>query len=253
MMAEPRLTDEPFFSYDRLSRFDIHTLLRYSRYSYMTTQTRPSLDAQPREVLGKKVRFLRRQGLTPANLFGRRQESQAIQVETKNLERALSEGGRHSLMNLNLQGEAIPQIVLLRSLLRHPLTREILHVDLYHVSADRALNTTVPLHTEGVAPAAELRDVVVSQELHELPISCLPGDLPSVIAVDLSPLKEEGQSIHVADLKLPRGVTTTMDPETVVVRAAYIRVRVERAETEAAEETEAATASTTPTTPSKTP
>ncbi len=205
----------------------------------MTTKTRPTLEAQPREVLGKKVRFLRRQGLTPANLFGWHEESQSLQLPTPSLEKALAEGGRHSLISLRLQGEDTPRIVLLRGMLRHPLTREILHVDLYHVSPDRVLHTTVPLHTEGVAPAAGLRDVVVSQELHDLPIACLPADLPSVITVDLSPLTQEGQSIHVKELKMPHGVTTTLDPETVVVRAAYIRVRVEKAPAEVAETTEA--------------
>ncbi len=201
-------------------------------------QQRVALRAEPRPILGKKVRFLRRAGLTPANLFGRNQESVTLQVETRALERALALGGGHTLLDLSIDGAGRPRSVLVRGLQRHPVTRAILHVNLYQVDVDRSTRTDIPIHLVGDAPAATLRDVQVLQVLHSLEVEGLPGDLPNAVEVDVSSLAEPDQAMLVRDIPLPDGITARADPDRLVVHAVRSRVAAEGDVEETAEETE---------------
>jgi large subunit ribosomal protein L25 len=100
------------------------------------------------------------------------------------------------------------QKVLLRDLQRHPFRPQILHLDFQRVSENEAIHTKVPLHflNQEKSPAGKTSGVVVTHELNEVEISCLPKDLPEFIAVDLSALKE-GDVVHLSELILPAGVS----------------------------------------------
>ena len=199
-----------------------------------------TLNAQPRPIRGKKVRLLRRQGLTPASLFGRHQESIALQIDTRALQQALSRGAGRSVIDLHIDGDTGPHAVLVRDIQRHPISRAILHVDLYQVAVDRPIRSSVLIHLVGNAPAADSRDIMIVQELHTIEVECLPRDLPGGLEVDLSSLMAADQAIHVGDMELPDGVTARADPEILVVHAVRSRMAEEEAKVDAEEEAPAA-------------
>lgn len=199
----------------------------------MTTNDALTLLTEAREALGKRVRFLRRQGLTPINLYGRGMESASLQVATKDLEQALRAGARSSLVTLSVNGGS--HQALLRQLQRDPVSRAILHADFYRVEMDRPIETRVPIHLVGEAPAARLPDALVTQVLREITIESLPTDIPASIEVDISSLAELETAILVRDIPVPAGVTVLTDPEQMVVRAVRARAAEEAVPEEAAE------------------
>jgi large subunit ribosomal protein L25 len=198
---------------------------------------RPQLVAESRSVVGKKVRFLRRQGITPANVFGHGIESTAIQVNTREIAHMLTHVPRNSLVSLNIQGSE-PATVLVKSVTRKPTTDEIYHVDFYHVSMTEKLRATVPLALSGAAPAADLHHATIFQAMDSLAVECLPGDLPTQIIVDIAGLAEIDDSLFVRDLALPHGVTALAGEDDMVVKALAPTVEEEEAPAEEAEAAE---------------
>jgi large subunit ribosomal protein L25 len=175
------------------------------------------LKASHRQVKGKEVRFLRRQGATPANVFGRGLASTAIQIETKQLRQVLNKVGTSQLITLSIEGEAEPRNVLVRDFKVNPLSRELLHVDLYQVSMTERTKLDVPIVLVGESIAVKKLGGVMLQSLNRLNIECLPADIPPAIEVDLSPLVELGNALHVKEIKLGVAVTILDDPEEVIV------------------------------------
>ena len=110
-----------------------------------------------------------------------------------------------SILDLNLDGQV--QKVLLRDMQRHPYKQLIMHLDFQRVNENEALTASVPLHfvNEDTSPAGKAADVVVTHELKEVTITCLPKDLPESIEVDLGELKA-GDVVYLSDIKLPKGV-----------------------------------------------
>jgi len=196
------------------------------------------LKAGKRQVLGKKVRFLRRQGITPANVFGRGIDSTAVQINTADLKHTIGRAGKTSLISLKVEGEKTPRMVILRDIHCYPLDGELLHADLYQVSMAEKIRLEIPLSFVGEAPAVKDLDGILLHELSSVEVECLPGDMPHRIEVDISALKEIDQAIHVSDLKIPRGVSLLTDPEKAVVLVTGRRIEAEE-EKVAVEEAEA--------------
>ncbi|MEI2416985.1 50S ribosomal protein L25/general stress protein Ctc [Orrella sp. JC864] len=154
-------------------------------------------------------RRLRRAGRVPAIVYGAGAEPLAIDVDHNDIYHALRKEEFHSsVLKMQLEGESGTQDVLLRDVQWHPYKKQVLHIDFQRVDARQALHTKVPLHfiNEDVSPAVKLGHAMINHVMTELEVSCLPADLPQFIEVDLSAI-ETGQSVHVADLKLPQGVT----------------------------------------------
>ena len=181
------------------------------------------LDALPREVVGKKVRFLRRAGWTPGNVYGRGIPSTAIQVRERDFEHILAHTGGSTLLTLNGAGQA-PRSVLLQQVKRFPTTGRLEHVDFYQVAELEKLHANVPLHLVGAAEAVTKHDATLLHPLDHLRVECLPGDLPAVIEVDLGPLVDFDRSIHVRDIVAPAGVVILNDPDDLVAKALPPRV-----------------------------
>lgn len=204
----------------------------------MTFQTEAQLQADVRSVTGKRVRFIRRSGQTPGNIYGHNVESQAIQLNTDELVRTLRHVPRTALMTLNVAGERTARPVLIRHLQRHPYNDTILHIDFYQVSMTERMTTDVPIRVIGSTPAIDDFGGMVVQELNTVSVECLPGNLPSMLEIDLGKIESVGDSLHVRDLVAPSDVTILADPDAVVVRVASSAVTIE-APTEEAEEAEA--------------
>ena len=212
----------------------------------MVEATRTELTVVPREVLGKKVKVLRRAGLTPANIFGHHVESLAIQVSTDELKHVLRTAGRNDIVYLRLDGqEARPTFV--RAVQQNPVSDAILHVDFLQISLKEKVRLDVPLHLVGLAPAVDRLGGIMVHGLDHVTVDALPTDVPSFIEIDVSGLEEIGDALKVSDLPIPVGVTVLTDIEQVVAKVAppAVELVVEEeaaAEAEAAEAAEAAAA-----------
>ena len=188
------------------------------------------LQASDREIQGRKVRFLRRQGIIPVHLFGHNIESVALQCDAAQLQRVLVQAGKTRLINLKLDKAKRPRNVVVREIQRDLLTGGLLHVDFYQVRMAEKIKVEVPIVPVGEAPALKLKENMLLQELNKLTIECLPDKIPASIEVDLNSLTEAEQAIHVRDITLDEGVAILNDPEHVVVKVSLRRVeKVEEA------------------------
>ncbi len=177
-----------------------------------------------REILGKKVRFLRRQGITPVHLFGHNVESVALQCDTAQLKRVLAQTGRTRLISLKVDEAKKPRNVVVREVQREPSTRELLHVDFYQVSMAEKIRVEVPIVSIGEAPALKLKENFLLQELNSLSVECLPGEIPNRVDIDLTSLTEVGRAIHVKDIMLDEEGTILNNPEQLVVKVSARRI-----------------------------
>ena len=179
---------------------------------------RIELQVANRETLGKKVKHLRRQGITPVHLFGHGIESLALQCSTGELERVLAQAGHTGLINLNLDKEKKPRTVVVRKFNRDWRKGQLLHVDFYQVQMGEKIKLEVPVITVGEAPALKAKDNMLDHELDALSVECLPAKIPTSIEVDISSLTQSGQAIRVKDVALGEGITILNDPELVLVK-----------------------------------
>ncbi|MEX0683894.1 MAG: 50S ribosomal protein L25 [Dehalococcoidia bacterium] len=182
----------------------------------MTQQTKLALNVARREVLGKKVKQLRRRGQTPANIYGNQLSSVAIEVPTEEFRLFLRAHSRNEIIYLNVDGEERPTFI--RGIQRNPVTDVILHIDFLQVSLDHKVRLEVPVHLVGISSAVDTFGGVLTHSLNSVSVEALPTNIPSVIEADVSVLTELGQSLHVSALVAPEGVEITTDPEAVVAR-----------------------------------
>ena len=174
------------------------------------------LSAEPRAVIGKQVKALRRQGVLPANIYGGG-ESTPIQVEARPALHALARAGKTHLIRLNLAGGQATN-VLVKDYQRHPTRGDVLHVDFYRVAMDQKLRVDVPVRLHGDAPAIKTHDATVFQQLATVSVEALPSDLPEAVDVDVSGLEDLDSTIHVRDLTAPAGAVILTDPDELVVK-----------------------------------
>ena len=169
--------------------------------------TEHKLSANGRKDEGKGAsRRLRHAGMIPAIVYGGEDKPQNIQLEhEKTWIASQHEWFYASILTLDIDGK--PQQVLLRDMQRHPFKQLIMHLDFQRVSANTAIRVNVPLHfvNQDKSPAGKSAEVVLTHELNEVEISCLPKDLPAFIEVDLGEMKL-GDTVHLSDVKLPKGV-----------------------------------------------
>jgi len=198
-----------------------------------------TLPATSRNILGKKTRFLRRQGITPVHLFGHGLKSQALQCDTANLQRIITQAGMSRLISLEVEDDKQPRAVFIREIQRDVLTGEPLHVDFYQVKKTEKIRVDVPIVLVGEAPAMREKGRSLLHGVTSLSIECLPGEVPPRIEVDLSHLEEAEQPINVRDITLSPDITVTTDPDQLVVKVSEARVEVEEVVAEEAAKEEA--------------
>jgi large subunit ribosomal protein L25 len=171
-----------------------------------------------REILGKKVKHLRRQGITPVHVFGHGIESLALQCDTRELELVLSQAGLTRLINLKLAKEKKPRIVVIREFDRDWRKGELVHVDFYQVKMEEKIRLEVPVVLLGEAPALKVKTNMLDHELGTFTVECLPAKIPDRIEVDISFLTELDQAIRVKDITLDKDITVLNNPDLVVAK-----------------------------------
>ena len=176
-------------------------------------------------------RRLRHAGKVPAIIYGGDAAPQSIQLDQeKTWVASQHEWFYSSIIDLEVDGKV--ETVLLRDMQRHPYKQIIMHLDFQRVSAKEAIRVNVPLHlvNADISPAGKSAGVVLTQELNDVEVICLPGDLPESIEVDLSAM-EVGATVHLSEVVLPKGVelATRLDEEhnPAVAVARHARVEAE--------------------------
>lgn len=199
-----------------------------------------TIKATSRNVEGKGAsRRLRHAASIPAIVYGGKSAPQAIQLDHEKIWLAQqNEWFYSSILSLDVDGKV--ESVLLRDIQRHPFKQIIMHLDFQRVDANQALRASVPLHfiNQDSSPAGKAADVVVTHELNEVTVSCLPKDLPEFLEIDLGKLAV-GDIVHLSDIKLPKGVELPelklgKEHDVAVVIAKHGRVESEEAAAEAA-------------------
>ncbi len=165
-----------------------------------------TLEAEVRTDLGKGAsRRLRHANKVPAILYGEGQDPISLTLEHKNVFRAQQEEAFYSqVLTLNIDGK--PVECLIKDMQRHPFKQLVMHLDFLRIDATHAVHTNAPLHFINEEAAAK-KGGTVAHHVNEIAISCLPADLPEFIEVDLSSI-EIGQTLHLSDITLPKGVTS---------------------------------------------
>lgn len=177
-----------------------------------------------RETGTRPSRRLRREGLIPGVVYGEGKDATVLSVDRKELRRALStDAGQNALISLTVDGTTYLTVV--KELQRHPVRREVTHVDFLTVDPDAAIEVEVPIHLVGEAKEVSQNGGITEQRLMALKVLVKPGAIPDGIDADITDLTLT-TTITAADLVLPAGVELVTDPEQAVVTAELTRAAV---------------------------
>ena len=206
----------------------------------MTTQA-IKLELEPRELLGKKVKKLRREGFIPVHLYGPDADSRSLQCQSHKLIQVLSLAGGNTAIEVTIQGESGSKLAFAREIQWEPMRDTILHVDLLLADINRPVTAQVPIVLIGESAGARSVSGSIVHQLRQLDVQALPLEMPGQIELDLTVLAEAEDVIRVGDIVLAGNVTVLTDSEELVVRIELPRaeVEVEAVEVEEGEEVEA--------------
>lgn len=178
----------------------------------------PQLKVEKRDVLGKNVKKLRRDGILPANVYGKGLPSIAIQMTTESFQAIYKEVGETGLVDVMLDGARHPSLI--KNLqLKYPL-KQPLHVDFFQVNLKEKVKTMVPLVVIGEPVAVTEKIGLLLQPLSEVEVEALPEELPENIEVNVEALATIDEQITVGDLKVPVEVTVLTDSTQTVAKIA---------------------------------
>ena len=173
------------------------------------------LSASSRQILGTKVKSLRKSGLIPANIYGKGIASQAVQVTEKDLNKVFEAAGESSLVSVTIdEKDTFP--VIFKNPFYNPISGLLAHLDMYKVNLKEKISAMVPIVLVGEAPAVKAGARLV-KVMHELEVSADAAHLPHEIEIDITVLENDGDQIHVRYIKLPSGVTSDVDGDEVIV------------------------------------
>ncbi len=188
------------------------------------------LNASTREILGKKVKQLRREGQIPGVIYGPEFDSLPITVEQRELRAVLIEAGGTNVIDVQLEDKTIPALV--RDVQRDRIRDNVLHIDFYRIAMDRLLRTEIPITIVGEPDIIANGEATFLQLLTSLEVETLPGNLVDEIIVDISGLEKIGNQYLVEDLTLPEGFEAITAGDELVVKVDYAQQELEEAEEE---------------------
>ena len=162
------------------------------------------LEVEKRKIFGRKVKRLRREGLLPANIYGKKIKSLAVQLSEKDFLGVYKEAGETSIVDLKVKGEKKSRPVLIANLQTDPVTDRPLHVDFHQVVLTEKTTATIPIELSGEAPAVAQKLGILVQQINELEVEALPKDLPEKFVVDTSSLIQVDDAILVKDIRVDK-------------------------------------------------
>ncbi|HKJ27242.1 MAG TPA: 50S ribosomal protein L25 [Anaerolineales bacterium] len=172
------------------------------------------IPANRREVIGKKVKVLRREGKLPAIIYGYGIDPLPIVLDLREITKILREVSRATILEIDVDGEKIN--ALLRDRQRGILSGHLEHIDFLAISMTETVTTQVNVFVVGTSPAEEEFGAIVMSGADSVEVEALPADLPESLTVDVSNLTNIGDTITVADLELPSGVNILAEPSEML-------------------------------------
>jgi large subunit ribosomal protein L25 len=188
------------------------------------------LKAKIREVVGKKVKNLRKEGLVPAVVYGHKIEARNLLVNAIELGKVYDKAGESALIDLEVAGKKVN--ALIHDIQHDPMSGKISHVDFFEVNMKEEVETEIPLEFVGESEAVKAHGGVLIKNMDEVMVKCLPADLPEKYEIDISKLATFDDVIAIKDLKISDKVEIMMDPETVIALVAAPRTEESMAELE---------------------
>lgn len=183
--------------------------------------TKMTLSLEQRKILGKKVKTLRKQGIIPANIFGNKIKSTAVQVKSTVFRPIYAQAGETQIVYVQVGSEKEERPVLLTNVSYDPMTGDVLHVDLRQVNLKEKVVANIPIELTGESAAIKDLQATLITSLDEIEVEALPTDLPDHFTIDVSLLKSIGDSIKVSDLDIDHTkIEVKIDLETVIVTVA---------------------------------
>jgi large subunit ribosomal protein L25 len=187
---------------------------------------RPTLAANHRDVTGKAVSRLRKEGLLPAVVYGRGVDSASVTVDAHAFELLRRHSGPNALVDLSVDGDTA-RPVLINSVQVHPVHRRPLHADLFLVRMTEELTVDVPLVPTGESLAVTELGGTLLRPTETVKVRALPDHLPQSIEYSIESLVDFDTALHVRDLSVPSDVTLLTDPEEIIAKVQPPRVEVE--------------------------
>ena len=182
------------------------------------------IEANKREIVGKKVKYLRKEGKLPAVIYGSEIDTTPITLDSKEATNTLNRVTGSTILTINLAGKELAALV--REIQRDYIRNEILHIDFQAVSLKEKLRTNVFITLVGVAPALEEFSAIVVSGIDQVEVECLPQDLPETIEVDVSSLANIGDAIYLKEITPPDNVDILTDPEELLAVISEIKEEV---------------------------
>ncbi len=182
-----------------------------------------SVQLAPREVTGKKVKRLRRQGLIPVHVYGGNAGPESLQVDALVLSRLLAKVGRNIPVSVEVDGNKGASICLVREVQRNPVSDDIVHVDFLRVDIAQRVRALVPVVLIGEPPALRLNGTLI-QPLQSIEVESLPLEMPTSIEVDVSGLEDFEKAVYVRDVTVAGEATVISDPDAMIARVEPPRV-----------------------------
>ena len=180
------------------------------------------LNANTRQILGKRARRLHREGKLPAVVYGHNTAATPLVLDRLEFQKIFIRSGRTRLLDLVVDGDRTEK-VLIREIQTHPRRLGPIHVDFYKVSLEEKITVEVPVHLVGESAAVKRGDADILQPIHAVRVECLPTDIPEAFEVDLTPLEEIESELRISDLSVPKGVTVLIDADELVVKIVHKR------------------------------
>lgn len=176
-----------------------------------------TLKAEKRKILGQKVKTLRKEGILPANIYGKKVKSLAIQIPMSEFEKIYKEAGETGIIEISVDSSKRP--VLINNVQMHPVTDIPLHVDFLQIDFKEKVTADVPVDLIGESPAEKSGLGTVVQQINEIEVEALPTDLPEKFEIDLSKLTKVDMAVLVKDLDVDKKkVEIKSDLEQILVK-----------------------------------
>ena len=175
-----------------------------------------TLEVKPRKMFGRKIKRLRQQGMLPANIYGKKITSTAVEVPMDLFLKVYQTAGETNIVELLLEGKTQP--ALIHNVQIHPVSQVLLHADFHQIDLKEKIKAEVPLEFVGKPTVQALTEGILLQLLDRLEVECLPTQIPPKITVDLSKLAKVNDTIYVKDLIMPEKVVVLTFLKAEVVK-----------------------------------
>lgn len=172
-----------------------------------------NVSVRDKSVLAKT---LRRQLRVPVEYYGPGIENISLTVNYGDFRRLYRVAGKNTVIEMSIEGKGMKNVIVHR-VDTHPVTDDIVYIEMMNVRMDQEITANVPLRLEGTAPAVKELGAILMQNMDEVEVTCLPAYLPHEIVVNIDSLVDLSSTLHVSDIVAPDKVKITSDPEESVI------------------------------------